>query len=194
MLRNDVDGKQLRCLVMEDYRTGSITKIRDREKFEEIISTTDEMFLTKIYEPTATQREGLLQTLKIYDKGTNEIELPEKVVLFHLLQFTDLELDASSFEENEELLESVLANPNPLFLAIKNELDLIFIESLAMLIDINDSYRQLPDEWLDLSNQIASTKEAIKKQETKKKRTKKSIKKLETELEEIERDLIDTIR
>lgn len=194
MLRNDVDGKQLRCLIVEDYKTGSVVKCRDRQKFEKVISETDEMFLTKIYEPTAKEREALLETLKIHDKGGDNIEIPEKVVLFHMLQFTDLELDSATFEENEELLDAVISNPNPLFLAIKNELDLIFIESISMLIDITDSYRQLPDEWLDLSNQIATTKADIKKQEVKKKRAKKEVKKLEDKVKQAERDLIDTIQ
>lgn len=193
-LRNDVDGKQLRCLIVEDYQTGSVSKIRDRHRFEEVLKETDEMFLTKVYEPTSKQREELLNTLKVHDRGGENIEIPEKVVLFHMLQFTDLELDSTSFEENEELLDAIISNPNPLFLSIKNELDLIFIEAIAMLIDINNSYRQMPEEWLDVSNQIISTKETIKKQETKKTRAKKQIKKLEEKIEKTERDLVDTIQ
>ena len=193
-LRNDVDGKQLRCLIVEDYQTGSVSKIRDRHRFEEVLKETDEMFLTKVYEPTSKQREELLNTLKVHDRGGEKIEIPEKVVLFHMLQFTDLELDSTSFEENEELLDAIISNPNPLFLSIKNELDLIFIEAIAMLIDINNSYRQMPEEWLDVSNQIISTKETIKKQETKKTRAKKQIKKLEEKIEKTERDLVDTIQ
>ena len=193
-LRNDVDGKQLRCLIVEDYQTGSVSKIRDRHRFEEVLKETDEMFLTKVYEPTSKHREELLNTLKVHDRGGENIEIPEKVVLFHMLQFTDLELDSTSFEENEELLDAIISNPNPLFLSIKNELDLIFIEAIAMLIDINNSYRQMPEEWLDVSNQIISTKETIKKQETKKTRAKKQIKKLEEKIEKTERDLVDTIQ
>lgn len=193
-LRNDVDGKQLRCLIVEDYQTGSVSKIRDRHRFEEVLKETDEMFLTKVYEPTSKQREELLNTLKVHDRGGENIEIPEKVVLFHMLQFTDLELDSTSFEENEALLDAIISNPNPLFLSIKNELDLIFIEAIAMLIDINNSYRQMPEEWLDVSNQIMATRETIKKQETKKTRAKKQIKKIEEKIEKAERDLVDTVQ
>lgn len=195
MLKNDDNGKQLRCLIVEDYKTGSVRKIRDRDKFESILKEVDEMFITKIYEPTAEQRNELLNTLQAHkDEAGEVVEVPENVVLFTMLQFTDLELDSSVFEENEELLEQVLSNPNPLFMAIKNELDLMFIESIAMLIDITDSYRQLPDEWLDLSNQLGEVKTKIKQQEKKKKKYKKEIKSLKEKVELTESDLIDTIQ
>lgn len=185
MLRNDVDGKQLRCLIVEDYKTGSVMKYRDHQMFEELIAQTDEMFLTKIYEPTTKERENLLKVLQVHHvEGEESVEIPEEVVLFTMLQFTDLEFDSTDFEDNEALLQAVLSNPNPLFMAIKNELDLMFIESLAMLIDVQDAYRHLPTEWLELSNSIQEVKKDIKEQKKKIKSKSAKVKKLQETLDQ----------
>lgn len=195
MLRNDVDGKQLRCLIVEDYKTGSVAKYRDRQTFEELIAQTDEMFLTKIYEPTAKERENLLKVLQSHHvEGETSVNIPEEVVLFTMLQFTDLEFDTTDFEENKDLLQGILANPNPLFMSIKNELDLIFIESLAMLIDTQDAYRHLPEEWLELSNAIQEVHEDIQTQNKKIKTQKKKVKKLQKQVDEEFETLGESVR
>ena len=185
MLRNDVDGKQLRCLIVEDYQTGSVSKIRDRHQFEEILATTDEMFLTKIFEPTTKEREDLLKVLQVHHQdGEEAVDVPEEVVLFTMLKFTDLELDSTDFEDNQALLTEVLSNPNALFMAIKSELDLMFIESLAMLMDVQNAYRQMPDEWLDLSNKLQEVKSEIKTQERNIKTKSKKVNQLKKTLDD----------
>ena len=185
MLRNDVDGKQLRCLIVEDYKTGSVSKIRDRHQFEEVLATTDEMFLTKIYEPTTKEREDLLKILQVHHRdGEETVDVPEEVVLFTMLKFTDLELDSTDFEDNQALLSEVLLNPNPLFMSIKNELDLMFIESLAMFVEVQDAYRHMPEEWLDLSNKLQEVKSEIKSQERKIKSKSKKVDQLKKALDD----------
>lgn len=185
MLKNDDNGRQIRCLLVEDYLTTSIKKVKNRDEFSMVLAETDEMFITKIYEPTIKERENLLKILQVHQANEEEaIEIPEEVVLFTMLQFTDLELDSTDFEDNRGLLEAILENPNTLFMAIKNELDLMFIESIAMALDMKEAYRHLPDEWLALSDSIQTVKAQIEEQEKALSKNDKKVKKLQKQVDE----------
>lgn len=185
MLKNDDNGRQIRCLLVEDYLTTSIKKVKNRDEFPMVLAETDEMFITKIYEPTIKERENLLKVLQVHQANEEEaIEIPEEVVLFTMLQFTDLELDSTDFEDNRGLLEAILENPNTLFMSIKNELDLMFIESIAMALDMKEAYRHLPDEWLALSDSIQTVKAQIEEQEKALSKNDKKVKKLQKQVDE----------
>lgn len=168
MLKNDDNGRQIRCLVVEDYRTGSISKIRDRERFESILKETDEMFLTKIYEPTAEQRSAFLDltqgSLKQNNKKQVVSEVDELDVLLCLLELTDLDYSTEETEENKALLTEIAKRPNALFLTIKNELEIIFLEIMSNFYDMASAYYSMPDEMLHLSTDIIMEQERVTEQ------------------------------
>ena len=156
MLKNDDNGRQIRCLVVEDYVTGGISKVRDRSQFESLIQTTDEMLLTKVYEPDMADRDRLMKLIQSSTDADLQAQLSEADVLFELLRLTDLELDPTELESNKALMNEILKRPNALFLAIKAELEVVLIEVVASFHDVANAYRAMPEEWLTLSDEIMS--------------------------------------
>lgn len=194
MLKNDDNGKQLRCLLVEDYQTGAIKKVREREAFESTLKETDEMFITKVYEPTQAQREELLTLIQEnvgIEQEESVVTLSEVKTLFLMLKFTDIELDSEELEDNHELLEAVISNPNPLFVAIRNELELIIIETVAMLYDAAKVYRTMPDDLLNASNELMVAKANLDKKKKDLKKKQKKVTNLQTEIKKVEDETIE---
>lgn len=178
MLRNDDNGRQIRCLMVEDYQTGGMTKVRDQNQFQSILATTDEMLVTKVYEPDMAERDHLMRLIKNSVGEDLQANLSETDVLYEMLKLTDLEIDSSDLEANKALLEQILQRPNALFLAIKAELEIILIEVVASFHDVASAYRAMPEEWLTLADDLAAL-------ELENERMKKEVKTLEDEPEEM---------
>ena len=184
MLKNDDNGRQIRCLVVEDYVTGGISKVRDRSQFESLIQTTDEMFLTKIYEPDMAERDRFMKLIQSSVNADLQAQLSEADVLFELLRLTDLDLDPADLEADKALMDEILKRPNALFLAIKAELEVVLIEVVASFHDVANAYRAMPDEWLDLSNEILSTQANLAE-------LKEEIEETEARIETYENELVN---
>lgn len=184
LLKNDDNGRQIRCYVVEDYQTGGISKVRDRAQFETLTQTTDAMFLTKIYEPDMADRERLMRLIQSSANQDLQAHLSEADVLFEMLRLTDLELDAEELETNKALMEEILKRPNALFLSIKSELEIMLIEIVAAFHDVAAAYRAMPEEWLTLADDLLATQEEGQ-------RLKEEVKEVETRLEALESEMVN---
>ena len=194
MLKNDENGKQIRCLLVEDFETGVIKKFRNRSEFNLIMAETDEMFITKIYEPTQTQRDELLKVIQENaDIENNEtvVSLSDAKVLFLMLQFTDIELDSQELEETRELLEAIIENPNPLFIAIRSELELFIIETIGMVLETSKVYKAMPQDLLEVTEQLLEAKGALEEKKKELKKKQKKAKTLKSQVEKVEAETIE---
>lgn len=189
-LRNDDKGKQIRCLIVENEVTGMVTKIRNHHQFEEVIATTNPDYLTKVYEPTIKQRDELLDLIKnnvvTDDNGETRVEIEEEKVLLTMLDFTDIEIDKRKNKHNSTLLKQIAKNPTTTFIFIKQELDVLLLEIIAMYHSMMTAYNNIPEEISELPTVINNLEADIKKKEQSIKEKQKEIEKLKEKLEGFE--------
>lgn len=136
-------GKTIRCLFIEDYKTTQIKKVRDPKLFKEIIENTDEMFLTKVYQPTSEDKVELIKYIQkhsIDENGKKRFKQTNEEVYMWLLRFTDIE-PSENYEDNVYAIQ----NPNELLIQISQELNTIMMEVTANYQEIKRTYDNLPD-------------------------------------------------
>lgn len=189
-LRNDDKGKQIRCLVIENEVTGMVTKVRDYKKFDEVIASTHPDYLTKVYEPTIEERDGLLELIKknivTDENGETSVDISEEQVLLTMLGFTDIEIDKRKNKQNLAMMKRIIEKPTAVFLSIKQELDVLILEVISMYHSMFNAYKNIPEEIDDLGDKIESLETLIKSQEEEKKSKEQYVKQLENKLIELE--------
>lgn len=154
-------GKTIRCLFIEDYKTTQIKKVRDPKLFKEIIENTDEMFLTKVYQPTSEDKVELIKYIQkhsIDENGKKRFKQTNEEVYMWLLRFTDIE-PSENYEDNVYAIQ----NPNELLIQISQELNTIMMEVTANYQEIKRTYDNLPDFVIE--SLIESEKELDDKSE-----------------------------
>lgn len=180
-MRKDDGERQIKCLIVEDFKTGDVVKYYNSNDFDLIIKETDGMFLTKVYSPTQQEKEELIKSLKddiTVEDGYVSAEITEaRTVIGLFKKFTDLEIDLA----NNDLIEEVVANPNELFIAIKLEMDKILMSTFESYISTYKTLKSNPNaqEALVKSVEIESN---IAKENEKQKADEQRIKELKEEL------------
>ena len=167
-MRNDEKERQIKCLIVEDYKTGDIVKYYDPKEFKNIVEQTDEMFLTKVYTPTQEEKDHLFKSLQeeiIVSDGMVEVKITEADIVMGLFKkFTDLEIDLN----DKELIEEVMKNPSELFVAIKIEMDKILMSSLESYLSTYKTLKANPQaqELLEKSVELKlmTEEERLRKQ------------------------------
>lgn len=153
-LRKDENERQIHCLIVEDYKTGDITKHYDYKQFNKIIQDTDPMFLTKVYTATPQEKTELFKSLKndmIVNDGNVEVNITESDIILNLfLKFTDIEIDIN----DRNLIDDVITNPNDLYIAIKLELDKILMSSFESFVSTYKTLQSNPQAQELLLNKI----------------------------------------
>lgn len=190
--RNDYNGKQIRCLIIEDSTSGLLSKVREPELFKDLIEQTPASLLTIVFEPTEADRTKLL---KLIGQNINpneeslEVTIGEEDILLVLLEMTDLELNPIELKANRQLMTEILAQPSALFISIKNELDMILLEIIKSFEEVVNAYRHMPSEMLNATNQLLEL-QAVESENKKKIEVKKQeIERLKQQLADLEGDL-----
>lgn len=190
--RNDYNGKQIRCLIIEDSTSGLLSKVREPELFKDLIEQTPASLLTIVFEPTEADRTKLL---KLIGQNINpneeslEVTVGEEDILLVLLEMTDLELNPIELKANRQLMTEILAQPSALFISIKNELDMILLEIIKSFEEVVNAYRHMPSEMLNATNQLLEL-QAVESENKKKIEVKKQeIERLKQQLADLEGDL-----
>ncbi len=182
-MRNDYNGKAIKCLIVEDFNTGELVKQYDPTMFEKVIKETDPMFLTKVFVPTNDEKTNIYDLLSrsiVERENQDVVEVSERDMLIEMfLRFTDLDFDVN----DEELIKDVLANPNELFVAIKSEMDKILMGILENYVTTVKTLQSNPQTATLLSQQINEKAELVQSELKKKELRKQELLK---ELEELE--------
>lgn len=167
-MRNDEEQRQIKCLIVEDYKTGDIIKYYNPNEFKNIIEKTEEMFLTKVYSPTQEEKDQLFKSLQediAVNDGVVEVKITEADIVMGLFKkFTDLEIDLG----DKEMIDEVMKNPSELFVAIKIEMDKILMSSLESYLSTyktlksNPQAQELLEKGAEL--ELMSEEERLRKQ------------------------------
>lgn len=179
-MREDYNGKEIKCLIVEDYNTGDIIKYYNPKEFEDIIESTDSMFLTKVYSPSSSEKEEIFKmvedSISVVD-GKAKSEISDVDIVFNLFsKLTDLEIDF----ENTELMNEIIKNPNELFVAIKLEMDKVLMKVFETYISTYKTLKSNPQSTDLLSKQI-NQKIALEE----KQKNKEKIEELKRQLKEL---------
>lgn len=194
--RNDYQGRQIRCLIIEDPMTGLLSKVREPNQFDHLIKHTPASLLTIVFEPTETDRKNLLKLIgqNVDEKGDSlNVTIGEEDVLLTLLEMTDLELNPIELKANRQLMTEILAQPSALFISIKNELDMILLEIVTAFEEVVNAYRHMPEEMLNASNQLFELKEQEKINQEIIENKKQEIEHLKQQIAELEGDLGENV-
>lgn len=190
--RDDFNGRQIRCLIVEDLATGMLSKVREPDLFEKTMAQTPASLLTMVFEPTEADRVKLLKLIaQNVDENGEALTatIGEEDVLLTLLEMTDLEINPIELKANRELMTEILAKPSALFISIKNELDMILLEIVTAFEEVVNAYRHMPSEMLDASNKLLELQEMEQQNKQKIEAKKQEIEHLKQQLAELEGDL-----
>lgn len=186
-MRKDDGEKQIRCLIVEDYKSGSLLKHYNPQEFKSIIKNTNPDFLTKIYSPTQKDKENIYQLIdKNLSASNGQLHTKisdEDVVVTLIKNFTNVEIDV----EDVEVVKEIIANPNELFLAIKMELDKILMSMLETYVTTYKTLQANPQTMEALGEKAQERLVQQKKLEREKKMNelKKELSKLVEENEQV---------
>ena len=144
-------GRTIRCLIVEDYKTSNIKKIRDPKKFQQVIEETDELYLTKVYQPTEKEKIELINYIQknsVEENGKSRFTARDEDVYMWLLRFTDIE---PSDDEEENIY--AINNPSELLIQVSQELNSIMMNIITSYQEIKRTYDSLPEEMIDSLNE-----------------------------------------
>ena len=178
--RQDYEGRQIKCLIIEDRKAGTLRKEYEHEKFEKIMKTVDKDDVVIVFAPTEEQRGKLIDLVgeNIAEDGSVKIS-DEDLFANMFSEFTDL--DVTDLEEDKAMLRMALDNPSELFLAIKSVLEQILWGIVATYNDAVKTIEAIPEEILQMSNDAKRLE-----MEAEKERILKQIEALQKELENVE--------
>lgn len=151
-------GRTIRCLVVEDYKTTNIKKIRDPKLFKQTIEETDEMFLTKVYQPTEKDKVDLInyiQNNSVEENESKRFVAKDEEVYMWLLRFTDIE---PSDDEEENI--NAINNPSELLIQVSQELNAIMMQIISNYQDIKRTYDSLPADMIEVLNENQKQEES----------------------------------
>lgn len=190
LLKKDTNGRQIRCVVVEDEVTGITTRVRGQENIELALETASEEFVTKVYEPTFNERMELLELIKnsitLDEAGEPSIEISEEKVFLTMLEHTDIKVDKRKNKTNEKIMQQLLANPSAVFIAIKQELESILLEIVSLYYTMIMTQNQIASDMNRLQSDIISLQNVIEKQEIEKKEKIQEIDEIEAYHETLE--------
>ena len=185
-LRDDLNGRQVRCLILE--KEGHLTKIKGEKELKQTLASVPEEELVVLYEPTQAQRQSLFETVRkntLLEDGELFASFSEEELFLILMTYTNIQLEGTKEDQLKEMAE-VLSHPNPLFTHLKNELDILVIEMVSNFHELSKSYEQLPEELLEASNQIVELQAGLKEKEQEKRAKLAQIEQLKAEIERLE--------
>lgn len=185
-LRDDLNGRQVRCLILE--KEGHLTKIKGEKEIKQTLASVPDEELVVLYEPTQAQRQSLFETVRkntLLEDGELFASFSEEELFLILMTYTNIQLEGTKEDQLKEMAD-VLSHPNPLFTHLKNELDILVIEMVSNFHELSKSYEQLPEELLEASNQIVELQAGLKEKEQEKRAKLAQIEQLKAEIERLE--------
>ena len=158
-MRKDDGERQIKCLIIEN-ESGDVVKHFNPSEFQLLINTVDKDRLVKVYSPTVKEKETMLEKIKdgiIVEDGAVNVNITEADLIMQLFtMFTDLEIDL----RNKELINSVVANPNELFIAIKIEVDKILMSVFESFIATQQTLQANPHTTEMIAKDVVENMEA----------------------------------
>ena len=178
--RQDYEGREIKCLIIEDRKAGTLRKEYEHENFKKIMDTVDKDDIVIVFAPTEEQRGKLIDLVgkNITPEGTTRIS-DEDLFMNMFGEFTDL--DVSDLEADKVLLRQALDNPSELCLAIKSVLEQILWGIVSAYSDAVKTIEAIPEDVLKMSNNVKRLE-----MEAEKERILKQIEALQKELENVE--------
>lgn len=185
-LKRNIDdvqnGKEIRCLIVENYRTGILSIVRDRKMFDKVLNSVDSEYVTKVYNPTQEEKVELITLVEknsVVVEGQRHVKIPEEEVFMQLLKFTDIELS----DNNEENIEAI-KNPNDLLIMVRGELNKILYQIYTDYQELQRTINSLPEDVIqgllevedarkELERKIEEKKEREKREQEKQERRRK---------------------
>ena len=152
----DYKRKEIRCLIVEDFETGRIFKINKEEEFKNILNKYTEDEVTKIYNPDANQKAKIYELMDIKAEDGTVIGTIDGVDLLIKIipMLTDIKVDLNK-EEDIELINEIIADPNEVFNMVANELNGIILRMNLEWIENLKLLNEMPDEVINvLANEM----------------------------------------
>ena len=152
----DYKRKKIRCLIVENFETGRVFKVNKEEEFENIIAKYTKDEITKVYNPTAKQKAEIYEMMDIKNEEDKLIGTIEGVDLLIKVipMLTDIEVDLDK-EEDIELINEIVVDPNEVFNMVANELNSIILRMNLEWIDNLKLLNEMPDEVINvLANEM----------------------------------------
>lgn len=178
--RQDYEGRQIKCLIIEDRKAGTLRKEYEHEKFEKIMNTVDKDNIVIVFAPTEEQRGKLIDLVGENITPEGKVQISSEDLFFNMFgEFTDL--DISDLEEDRVLLRQALENPSELFLAIKSVMEQILWGIVSTYNDAVKTIEAIPEEVLQMSTDVKRLE-----MEAEKERILKQIEELQKELANVE--------
>ena len=147
----DYKRKGIRCLIVEDFETGRIFKINKEEEFKNILNKYTEDEVTKIYNPDANQKAKIYELMDIKAEDGTVIGTIDGVDLLIKIipMLTDIKVDLNK-EEDIELINEIIADPNEVFNMVANELNGIILRMNLEWVDNLKLLNEMPDEVINI--------------------------------------------
>ena len=147
----DYKRKEIRCLIVEDFETGRIFKINKEEEFKNILNKYTEDEVTKIYNPDANQKAKIYELMDIKAEDGTVIGTIDGVDLLIKIipMLTDIKVDLNK-EEDIELINEIIADPNEVFNMVANELNGIILRMNLEWVDNLKLLNEMPDEVINI--------------------------------------------
>ncbi|MGL5328842.1 MAG: hypothetical protein ACRDD7_06210 [Peptostreptococcaceae bacterium] len=142
--------RDLKCIIIEDFETGRVFKINKPNDIKEALLKYSENEITKIYNPTKEQKAKIFKIMEISEKeGKVVTQIKGEDVLIALIpMLTDIKIDLT-LNEDLELIEEIIEDPNEVFEIVSRELNDILLSININYIENLKLISQLPSEILD---------------------------------------------
>lgn len=142
--------RDLKCIIVEDFETGRVFKVNKPNEITEALLKYSDNEITKIYNPTKEQKTKIFKIMEISEKeGKVVTQIKGEDVLIALIpMLTDIKIDLT-LNEDLELVEEIIEDPNEVFEMVSRELNDILLNININYIENLKLISQLPSEILD---------------------------------------------
>lgn len=148
-LLKDLKRKEIRCLVVEDFETGRIFKVRNDDDIKECLGKYSVNEITKVFNPTNEQKQSIYNMMEVKEEDKKVVSKIEGMdLLINIIpMLTDIEIDLTK-DEDVELINEIISDPNEVFDMVAVELNSIIMKMNLDWIDNLKLLNELPDEVL----------------------------------------------
>ena len=156
--------REVRCVIVEDFETGKVFKITNKEQIDKALIRYTENELTRVYNPDKKQKEEIMSIFEVKEENGKVVsKISGADMLIKVVPIlTDIPLDLDS-EEDIEVINQIIEDPNEVFEMVAGELNEIICALNLAWIENLRAISKLPHDVIDAL--IEGTENEIKKVE-----------------------------
>ncbi|MEG2289630.1 MAG: hypothetical protein RSC24_06645 [Clostridium sp.] len=153
-LLKDYKREELRCLIVEDFQSGDVFKVTNKEEIENALNKYTEHEITKVYNPSPKQRAEIFDMMSMEERdGKIETKVDGNDMLMRIIPLlTDIKIDLS-LDEDVELINDILDDPNEVFQYVVDLLNDTLAVINARYIENLKTLGKMPAEALAILNE-----------------------------------------